>query len=80
MSKIRRRAPSGRIVVRERRKKPKTAKCANCGSNLHGVPRLRPVKLRKSAKTKKRPERVFGGYYCAACIKEIFREKTRGVV
>jgi len=80
MPKFKRRLPSGRSVLRIKRKKPGIARCANCGKPLHGISRLHPAEMRKLAKTEKRIERAFGGYYCSACSRELFREKVRGMV
>jgi large subunit ribosomal protein L34e len=48
-------------------RKPSNAKCGVCGAILSGVPRERPYKMQKLPKTKKRPERPFGGVLCSAC-------------
>ena len=80
MPKVKRRTPTGRVVTKIKRKKTKAAKCALCGKPLHGVPRLNPVELGKLAKSEKRPERAYGGYYCSACSKELLREKARKIV
>ena len=69
--------PSGRVVIRYEQRKPNVAKCARCGKPLHGVPRLIPSKLRKLPKTKRRPERPYGGYLCSKCMKEVIKEKVR---
>jgi len=69
--------PSGKVVIRYEQRKPKVAKCARCGKPLHGVPRLIPSKLRKLPKTKKRPERPYGGYLCSKRMKEAMKEKAR---
>ncbi|HDJ96552.1 MAG TPA: 50S ribosomal protein L34e [Candidatus Aenigmarchaeota archaeon] len=74
------RTPSGRVVIRYERRKPSIAKCARCGKPLHGVPRLIPSKLRKLPKTKKRPERPYGGYLCSKCMREVIKEKVRKLV
>lgn len=79
IKRIKRRTPSGRIVIRFKKKKPKRAKCAICKKPLHGVPRLIPSKIKKLAKTKKRPERAYGGYLCSRCLKEVLKGKVRGV-
>lgn len=62
----------------EMRKKPKpaAAKCARCKKPLHGVPRLRPAQLKKLSKSKRRPSRPYGGYYCSSCMREALREKA----
>ena len=77
IKKIRVRLPSGRTVIKIKKKKPKAAACAVCKKPLHGVPRKHPVQLRKLAKTERRPERAYGGYLCSACSREVFREKLR---
>lgn len=64
-----------RTVIRKVRKKPKIAKCAICKKPLHGVPREIPSKIRKLAKTEKRPERPYGGYLCSSCMRDLFRKR-----
>lgn len=77
IKKIRVRLPSGRTVIKIKKKKPKAAACAVCKKPLHGVPRKHPVQLKKLAKTERRPERAYGGYLCSSCSRELFREKIR---
>jgi large subunit ribosomal protein L34e len=79
MPRIKKRIPTGKVVIKVKKKKPKIAKCALCGKPLHGVPRLRPSEMRKLAKTEKRPERPYGGYLCSRCSREFFREKARKI-
>lgn len=61
--------PGGRTSIHFKRKKPKTAICANCDIVLKGVPRELPYKMMTMAKTKKRPERPFGGKLCSRCMR-----------
>lgn len=77
IKKIRVRLPTGRNVIRIKRKRPKAAVCAVCKKPLHGFPSKQPVEMRKLAKTEKRPERAYGGYLCSNCSRELFREKIR---
>lgn len=77
MRKTKKKLPSGINVIRFKRKKPRIARCVNCGKPLHGIPRLQPVEVGKLAKTEKGPERPFGGYYCSSCMRELFKEKAR---
>ncbi len=77
MPRVKVRLPSGKVVIRERKKKPRIAKCAICKKPLHGIPRLRASQLKKLAKTKKRPERPYGGYLCSKCMRELMKEKAR---
>jgi len=60
-----------------KKKRTSEAKCANCKKPLHGVPRLSVSEMKKLAKTERRPSRAYGGYLCAKCTKELFREKAR---
>jgi large subunit ribosomal protein L34e len=50
-------------------------KCAICKKVLHGLPRLN--KFRKLSKSKKRVSRIFGGYLCSKCTREVLKEKVR---
>ncbi len=75
--KIKKRVPSGRHVVRRGRKKPSVARCSNCGAKLHGIPKQRPTKLRKMAKSNRRPSRPYGGKLCGKCMREEFKGKIQ---
>ena len=71
--------PGGRTVIHFKRQKPAKAQCAGCGKNLAGVPREFPCKMQNMAKTKKRPERPYGGYYCSICARKAIKAKARGM-
>jgi large subunit ribosomal protein L34e len=71
--------PGGRTVIHFDKKKPSKAHCAKCGRLLQGVPRERPYKMQNMAKTKKRPERPYGGYYCSKCTRLVLKAKARGM-
>ena len=58
-------------------RKPKIAHCADCKIELKGVPRLRPYKAMTTAKTKKRPERPYGGKLCSKCTRSLLKSKVR---
>lgn len=77
MKKIKTRVPSGRIVIRKRMEKPGATLCAICKEPLHGMKRMNPSKIRNISKTEKRPSRLYGGYLCANCTKELVRKKAR---
>jgi large subunit ribosomal protein L34e len=66
-----------RLITHYERKKPKRAVCAICKKELHGIPRAFPKELQSMAKTKKRPERPYGGYLCSECLRKIMKEKAR---
>jgi large subunit ribosomal protein L34e len=79
MAKVKIRTPSGRVVIKIKRRRPSFAKCAYCGKPLHGIPKLTPAETRKISKTKRRPERPYGGYLCPECSRELFRERARKI-
>ena len=78
--KIKKKTPTGKIRIVERRKRPKIAKCAICKTPLSGVPREIPSRIRKLSLSERRPNRPFGGYLCSKCMRKIFKEKARGIV
>ncbi|ABU82373.1 50S ribosomal protein L34e [Ignicoccus hospitalis] len=71
--RVYKRTPGGKTVVHFEKRKPKAARCAICGRPLGGVPRGRPVEIRKLSKTERRPERPYGGYICHACLMKFYK-------
>lgn len=71
------RTPGGETRIHYEKRKPGPAKCAICGNPLNGVPRLRPVELRKLPKTAKRPERMYGGVLCPSCLTKLLKKTIR---
>lgn len=71
------RTPGGKNKIHYRQRKPGIAKCAVCGKSLHGIPRLLHSKFKNLAKTKKRPQRPYGGKLCSKCTKQKIMEKHR---
>ncbi|MDD3454755.1 MAG: 50S ribosomal protein L34e, partial [Methanobacteriales archaeon] len=71
------RTPGGRTVIHYKKKKPSKHVCAGCSKPLHGVPRGRPYQIRKLPKSKRRPNRPYGGYYCSECMRKVFKEEAR---
>ena len=69
--------PGGRTTVHYKHRKPKLARCGKCGATLKGVVRERPYKMKKMAKSKKRPTRPYGGVLCSGCMRKLFVEKAR---
>ena len=77
LKRISKRTPGGRVVVHRVPRNPKLAHCASCGDELKGVPRGRPVKMQNMPKTKKRPQRPFGGVLCTRCMRDKIKNSTR---
>lgn len=69
--------PGGGLSVHYERRRPGRARCAICGGELHGVPRLRASRARGLAKTEKRPERPYGGVVCPQCLKRGLKAASR---
>ncbi|MEM5766492.1 MAG: 50S ribosomal protein L34e [Candidatus Aenigmatarchaeota archaeon] len=78
-AKVKVKLPSGKIVIKKKWKKASLAKCAFCGRLLQGIPKLRQQEMRKLKKSKRRPERPYGGNLCSECMREVFREKVRKI-
>ncbi|MEA2038184.1 MAG: 50S ribosomal protein L34e [Nanoarchaeota archaeon] len=76
LRRVKVRTPS-KTVTHFKREKPKVAHCGKCGAKLKGVVRARPYKMQNMPKTKKRPERPYGGVLCSACMRKLFIEKAR---
>ena len=71
------RTPGGRVAIHYKEKKPSSAKCANCGRPLGGVPRLRSSELRALPKASRRPNRPYGGYLCPICSRQLIKNSVR---
>ena len=69
--------PGGRTVIQFKKKKPQIARCGSCNARLSGIPRLRPFEMMNLSKTKKRPERPFGGVLCSKCMRKKLIEEAR---
>ena len=69
--------PGGRTRLHYKKRKPKGAKCSNCGDLLKGTPRAFPLRMGNIPRTKKRPERPYGGVLCSRCMRIKILEKIR---
>ena len=77
LRKVKVKTPGGDTVTHYRKRKPSKAHCGNCGRVLSGVARARQTELKNMAKTKKRPERPYGGNLCSKCMRSLIVEKAR---
>ena len=71
--------PGGKTKLHYRKRKPAKAICASCHKPLAGVVRERPKKMMNTAKTKKRPERAFGGVLCSACARKELKKRAKSM-
>ena len=67
--------PGGKTTVHYKEKKPKLGKCGKCGAKLKGVARI----TRNIPKSKKKPERPYGGNLCSRCMRALFVEKAKSL-
>ena len=75
--RVQRKTPGGRTVTAYAKRNPAKATCPGCGKELMGMARLRPTELKNTPKTKKRPERPYGGVLCSRCTRRMIITKTR---
>ena len=78
LSKIFVKTPGAKNVLHYRQRKPSKAVCGHCKEQLAGVPRELPAKMANMPKSKKKPERPFGGNLCSACTRKVLQQKARG--
>lgn len=77
LRKVFRKVSGGRTNIHFKKKKPQSPKCGNCGAVLKGIPREFPFRMKNMAKTKKRPQRPFGGVLCSRCMRQSIIDKFR---
>lgn len=63
-------SPAGYSKVHFRRKNPKGFFCGVSGEKLNGIPRLRTGKFNTLSKTKKRPNRKYGGTFSHSVVRK----------
>lgn len=74
------RTPGSRIVMHYERRKPSKPKCSKCGAVLKGVPVGIPSRISRLPKTRRRPQRPYGGVLCSKCMRLSFVQKARSMV
>ena len=79
LRRVFKRTPGSRVSLQYRKRKPSKAHCAECGGILMAVPNERPYKMENMAKTKKRPQRPFGGKLCSSCAKRVAIKEARQI-
>lgn len=77
MRRVFRKTPGSRTVKHFKRRKPAPSQCSMCGRNLAGVPRATKAELANMPKTKKRPERPFGGVLCSSCSRQVIKSEIK---
>jgi len=75
--KIYKKTPGGRIAIHYLQRKAGLPKCSKCGSIIRGRTRIAASHEGFLPKSDKRVGRIFGGYLCNKCTKEVFKKKAR---
>jgi large subunit ribosomal protein L34e len=79
LRKVAVKTPGGKVAIHYKKRNPKLAHCANCGDVLKGMPRARPYLMKNMGKSKKRPERPFGGKLCSKCSRSSIKQKAKSL-
>lgn len=77
LRRIQKKTPGGKLKQVYLARKPGRARCAECGAELHGIPRLRTVEAKNTPLSKKRTERPYGGFLCNKCARDKLKEEAR---
>jgi len=77
LRKVFKKMPGGESKLTYLARNPSVHKCAECGKELKGIPRLSSTKAKNTPKTKKRPERPYGGYLCSSCARKKIVQEVR---
>ncbi len=75
--RIFKKTPGGKTVLYHVLRKPKKARCAECGDVLKGISRERPKKMQNIPKSQKTVSRPYGGNLCSECMRKIIKEKIK---
>jgi len=75
LRRIKKKTPGGERKVHYKKRKHSKARCSVCKKPLSGVPKGRDSDIAKIPKTKKRPERPYGGNLCSSCMRREMKRR-----
>jgi len=80
VNKKRIKTPGGNNVIHyTRNQTPKQKICGQCGSLIHGIPRLIPSKMKNLAKSKKTVSRPYANL-CSKCMRLKIKENVKKII
>ncbi|HEW64162.1 50S ribosomal protein L34e [Fervidicoccus fontis] len=79
-AKVKIRTPGGINKIHYKERKRSLHRCMYCGRPLGGTPNGSYVEIKRLSKTKKRPNRIFGGVVCPECLAKIIKNEARKLV
>lgn len=71
--------PGGTTKTSYRRRKPAKALCSETKKPLHGVARGIPSDIKKLPKSKRRPQRPYGGVLSSEATRKKFKQKAKTI-
>lgn len=77
LRRVYKRTPGNGVKLVYKKRKPSGAQCAACGVVLKGTLRERVPVMRNLPRSKKRPERPYGGVLCSRCMRRKLIEASR---
>lgn len=77
LARVHKTMPGGKTQLTFQRRNPGVQKCASCKNELKGIPRLTISEARNTPKSKKTVARAYGGFMCAACLKQKLKSQAR---
>ncbi|TFF90945.1 MAG: 50S ribosomal protein L34e [Promethearchaeota archaeon] len=69
--------PSKEYTTHYKRKRYSYDKCAICKKELHGMSSRDPKKRRRTAKSRRAPNRLYGGNLCPSCLRSALINEIR---
>lgn len=69
--------PGGKTKKYYIERKPSLPKCAECGEELKGIPRMLGSEAKNAPKSSKRVSRAYGGFLCHNCLKQKLKAEIR---
>ncbi|PIO00462.1 50S ribosomal protein L34e [archaeon CG10_big_fil_rev_8_21_14_0_10_43_11] len=77
LKRVKKRVPSGESRLSFKKELPGKIVCAECGSELHGIAREKPIRFSNLNKSARTVSRKYGGMLCSSCSRESIRKEAR---
>ena len=74
--RVKTRLPGGSYTTHFEKRMPSQAVCTKCKRPLHGLARLRPLRMQGLPKSRRSVNRPYGGNLCSPCMRAEIRNKT----
>jgi large subunit ribosomal protein L34e len=61
------------------KRNPHPTRCPETNQQLHGIPRGRPVDMKRLTKSQRRPDRPYGGVLSSKAMRKQFKAQARSI-